>query len=235
VTAPTPSSHSEARGSLRTLAEIVDPSHTALLVVDVQNDFCHPDGALGVRGNDVSRLHALLEPISDLVEAAKNAGALTVFFRIVQSTESDSDAWASLDDGTEPPLVVEGSWGADYVDGLPVHQADVEIVKHRHSGFVGTGLDEILRERSIRTVVLAGGVTNVCVEGTAREAADRDYYVVVLRDGTAAVRDDLHDMTLLNVERYFGRVCDRDEITAVWKKATCVDPSAAVPEPDLAA
>lgn len=201
---------------LHQLAEIVAPRHTALLVIDPQNDFCHPDGGLARRGNDVSRLHALVEPIDALMRQAKQAGVPIILFRIVQSEATNSDAWASLESRDAVPLVLEGGWGAEYVDGIPVDLADIEIVKHRHSGFIGTGLDELLRKRGIRTVVFAGGVTNVCVEGTAREAADRDYYVVVLRDATAAVRDDLHEMTLFNVQRYFGRVCDRAEVTEVW-------------------
>lgn len=208
----------ERKPLLRDLNEVVDPAHTALLVIDVQNDFCHERGGLARAGSDVSRLGALLHPIDAVVRSAKAAGVFTIFFRIVQSQEVSSDAWEALD-GDGPPLVVEGSWGAEYVDGLPVELADLEIVKHRHSGFVRTDLDDVLRARGIRSVVFAGGVTNVCVEGTAREAADRDYYVVVLRDGTAAVRDDLHQMTLFNVERYFGRVCNCDDVIAVWEKA----------------
>jgi ureidoacrylate peracid hydrolase len=204
---------------LRSLEEILLPEHTALLVIDVQNDFCHPEGGLARRGNDVSRLAALLDPIGALMAEARAAGVLVVCFRIVGSAATDSDAWAALSDGAEHELVPEGSWGAAYVDGLPVELADLELVKHRHSGFVGTGLDEELRRRGIRTVVLAGGVTNVCVEGTAREAADRDYYVVVLDDATAAVREDLHEMTLTNVRRYLGRVCGRGEAVAAWRSA----------------
>lgn len=208
----------ESKAMLRELAEIVDPAHTALLVIDAQNDFCHERGGLALAGNDVTSLAALLRPIDSLVRAARAAGVFTIFFRIVQSSGASSDAWEALEGGG-PPLVVEGTWGAEYVDGLPVDLADLEIVKHRHSGFVGTELDAVLRARGIRSLVFAGGVTNVCVEGTAREAADRDYYVVVLRDATAAVRDDLHEMTLFNVASYFGRVCGCDEVTAAWQNA----------------
>lgn len=204
---------------LLSLEDVVQPEHTALLVVDVQNDFCHPDGGLGRRGNDMSRLGALLDPIVELITEAKRAGVLIVLFRIVSAANEGSDAWAALSHGEEHPLVAEGSWGAEYLGGLPVELADLEIVKHRHSGFVGSGLDEELRARRIRSVVLAGGVTNVCVEGTAREAADRDYYVVVLDDATAAVREDLHEMTLTNVRRYLGRVCSRHEVVSAWRGA----------------
>ncbi|HEY4348849.1 MAG TPA: isochorismatase family cysteine hydrolase [Gaiellaceae bacterium] len=204
---------------LHSLEEVLAPAHTALLVIDVQNDFCHPEGGLARRGNDVSRLAALLDPISRLMEEARAAGVLVICFRIVGSESTDSDAWAALSAGAEHELVPEGSWGAAYVDGLPVELADLDLVKHRHSAFVGTGLDEELRRRGIRTVVLAGGVTNVCVEGTAREAADRDYYVVVLEDATAAVRDDMHEMALTNVRRYLGLVGGRDETTEIWRAA----------------
>jgi ureidoacrylate peracid hydrolase len=200
-----------------TLDDVVRPKQTALLVIDVQNDFCHPRGALAQRGNDVSRLWKLREPIETLMQEASAAGVMVIALRIVGSTATDSEAWAALSARDDIPLVLEDSWGAEYVEGFPVHLADREIVKRRHSGFVGTGLDELLRSHGIRTVVLAGGVTNVCVEGTAREAADRDYFVVVLRDGTAAVRADLHEMTLFNIQKYFGRVCDVDAVVAAWR------------------
>jgi ureidoacrylate peracid hydrolase len=204
------------RDVLRSLEDKVKPAHTALLVIDVQNDFCHETGGLAQRGGDMSQAQSMIPRLSDFIRSAHAAGVLVIFFRIIQSPDHNSDAWESLEEGGGPRLVVEGTWGADYYPGLPHDCVHLEMVKHRHSGFVGTGLDQLLRERGCRTVVLGGVATNVCVEGTAREAADRDYYVVVLEDGTGAARADLHEMSLENVRRYLGEVVPCGAVAATW-------------------
>lgn len=84
------------------------------------------------------------------------------------------------------------------------------------NGCHNTDLDTILRSNGIRTVVLTGVVTNVCVETTAREAFVRDYYVVLVKDGTAAYSQADHDMTLKNVDRFFGELSTIDELIGFW-------------------
>jgi ureidoacrylate peracid hydrolase len=207
------------RDVLRGLPAKVDPRHTALLVIDVQNDFCHDDGGLAQIGGDMRPVQAMVPTLAGLIREAHAAGVYVIFFRIIQVPERNSDAWESLEEGDGPRLVMQDSWGADYYEGLPRECADLELVKHRHSGFVGTGLDELLRERGCRTVVLGGVATNVCVEGTAREAADRDFYVVVLEDGTGAAYQHLHDTSLENVRRYLGEVVTCEQVGSAWKEA----------------
>jgi ureidoacrylate peracid hydrolase len=199
-----------------TFGEKVRPGHTALLVVDVQNDFCHQAGGLAVAGADMTDIQAMVPRLAELFRGAHDAGVFVVFLRIVQTPHSSSEAWAALDDPEGPKLVVDGEWGAEYYPGLPHEYADLEIVKHRHSAFVGTSLDALLRERGIRTIVLGGVASNVCVEGTAREAADRDYYVVLASDGSAAARRDVHEMTLHNIRTYIGDVVTCAELSAQW-------------------
>lgn len=203
---------------LRKLNAKVESKHTALLVVDVQNDFCHSEGGLAVGGSDMTLIQAAIPRLCDLIRAAHAGGVFVVFLRIVQSPTSNSDAWLALEPLDGPPLVVEGEWGAEYFDGLPHDCMNVEVVKHRHSAFVGTGLDELLRSRGIRTLVLGGVATNVCVEGTAREAADRDYYVVLAHDACGAARADVHEMALHNVRTYLGEVVDTSELVGHWAR-----------------
>jgi ureidoacrylate peracid hydrolase len=201
---------------LRTLEAKVEPDHTALLVIDVQNDFCHSDGGLAVAGADMTMIQEAIPRLAELVRAAHAAGVFVVFLRIVQTDASSSDAWEALEPDQGPRLVVDGEWGAEYYEGLPHDCMDVEVVKHRHSAFVGTGLDGLLRERGCRTIVFGGVATNVCVEGTAREAADRDYYVVLAHDACGAARADVHEMTLHNVRTYLGEVVATTELAGLW-------------------
>lgn len=115
--------------------------------------------------------------------------------------------------------MVAGTWGADYYGPVRPHESEIEIVKHRHSGFNFTPLDSMLRSLGIKTVVLGGVASNVCVEATARDAADYDYYVVVLSDGCAAARKELHDATLYTVETYLGVTAPCDEVARIWSAA----------------
>lgn len=201
---------------MRTLERQVAPEHSALLVVDVQNDFCHTEGGLAVAGADMTQIQDMVPRLARLIRHAHAAGVLVVFLRIVQTPVSNSEAWEALEPPDGPRLVVDGEWGAEYYEGLPHECMHVEMVKHRHSAFAGTELDKLLRERGRKTVILGGVATNVCVEGTAREAADRDYYVVVVGDGTAAARVDLHEMTLENVRSYLGVVTSCAELEQLW-------------------
>ena len=93
------------------------------------------------------------------------------------------------------------------------------VTKHRYSGFHNTDLDTILRAHGIRTIILTGVVTNVCVETTAREGFVRDYYVLLVDDGAAAYLREDHEMTLKNIDRFFGQVTSIAELTATWSKA----------------
>jgi ureidoacrylate peracid hydrolase len=205
------------RRIFRTLKEKVRPEHTALLVVDVQNDFCHSNGAYVKRGNDVSLIQAMVPRLQKTIESAREQGLPVIFLRIVQSPDTNSDAWEALESDDEGPrLVMEDTWGAEFFDPIRPLPGEREIVKHRHSGFNRTGLDLLLRSQGIKTVVLGGVASNVCVEATAREAADNDYYVVFLEDGSASARQELHDDALFTIRTYIGQVATCDQVIEAW-------------------
>ena len=126
---------------------------------------------------------------------------------------------------TFPPDTVEvcltGSWGGEFVDGIVPQEGEAVVTKHRFSAFVDTGLELMLRARGIRTVVLAGVITNCCVELTARDAVMRDFYLVVAED-CVAVKDkliDLHAASLESMRLYFGLVRSAAEVMTIWKDA----------------
>ena len=212
---------------LWSLAEKVAPSHTALVVVDVQNDFCSPDGMMSAEGLDVSSAVATAERLEGFITAARRAGVLVVFVRSVLS--SDDNRYLSdviLEQATRRragsytlrPVCVEGSFGGDFYRNVRPAPGDPVVTKHRYSAFLRTDLETILRTAGIRTVVLAGVATNVCVETTARDAFMRDFYVVLCSDGTAAYRDAEHEATLLTIDHFFGQVASIAEITTAWNR-----------------
>ncbi len=210
---------------LDTLPSKVAPTHTALLIIDMQNDFCAEDGMVAKAGRDVSPAQAIAGNIASLIEAARAAGTLVIFVRNVYSSTSNaylSDVWleqAARKQGggyTEIPVCVAGSWGGDFWGNLRPAANDPVVTKHRYSAFLNTDLDTILRANAIRTLVLTGVTTDVCVGTTAREAFMRDYYVVVVEDATAAYGADDHHATLRNIDRFFGEVKPTAEITNLW-------------------
>lgn len=208
------------------LEEKVDPKHTALVIVDVQNDFCAPGGMMEKEGNDLEAVQEMAAALPRVIGEARKAGVLVVFVRNVYSTEANhylSDAWLEQASRrrngsyTVWPVCAPGSWEGDFYGDVQPLPGEPVITKHRFSAFHNTDLETVLRARSIRTVVLAGVATNVCVETTAREAFVRDYYVVFLSDGTATYDRAAHDATLLVIDQFFGQVAGIDDLIGCWR------------------
>ncbi len=207
------------------MREKVAPRHTALVVIDMQNDFIAKEGLIAREGRDVSQAEAMARDLPRLLQTAREAGVFVVFVRNVYTTDNNfylSDAWleqaARKRNGgyTRIPVCAENSWSGDFYGNVRPLPGEPIVTKHRYSAFYNTDLDTILRANGIRTVVLTGVVTNVCVETTAREAFVRDYYVAVVKDGTAAYSQADHDMTLLNIDRFFGEVTSIADLQALW-------------------
>ncbi len=203
----------------------VAPRHTALVVIDMQNDFIAKEGLIAREGRDVSQAEVMAQELPKLLKSAREVGVFVVFVRNVYTTENNfylSDVWleqaARKRNGgyTRIPVCAANSWSGDFYGDVRPLPGEPIVTKHRYSAFHNTDLDTILRANGIRTVVLTGVVTNVCVETSAREAFVRDYYVAVVKDGTAAYSQADHDMTLLNIDRFFGEVTSIAELQALW-------------------
>ena len=160
-----------------------------------------------------------------LVEEAHKAGTPVIFIKSSYSSTENwylSDVWMEQKIRRQAGLYAdasvleEGSWGWELVSSLKPSQSDVIVKKHRYSAFYNTELDLILRSKNIKSVIMTGATTNICVESTARDAFFRDYYVVFVRDCTASYEPHLHTATLENIEKYFGVVVSSKEIIDCW-------------------
>jgi ureidoacrylate peracid hydrolase len=199
---------------------VVDPGHSAVLVIDVQNDFCATGGHTEVNlGKDVADCQAVVEPIERLVAGARRAGAAIVWIKAdYDRTYLSPPIHArQVARGIATAYCVSGTWGAEFYRVSPA-EGDVVVEKHRHSAFIGTDLDQILRDRCIRTVIVAGVQTHVCIESTLRDASARGYYVVVPNDCVGSFDRDLHDKTLRCVEMHFGDVVPAADLLALWRR-----------------
>jgi ureidoacrylate peracid hydrolase len=192
----------------------LDAARSALIVVDVQNDFCHEDGALARRGIDVAPAQAMAARLVPLIDRIRAQGVPVIYLINAHDSWTDSAVWLERHGPGGAEICRPGSWGAGFYAVGP--RADDRIVpKHRYNAFVGTELDLILRARGITTLLFTGIATNVCVETTARDAFCRDYRVVLVSDCLAGSSAVEHEASLRSLERYFNAlVLDADAAEA---------------------
>ncbi len=218
---------------LETLRERVTPQRTALLIIDMQKDFCVEGmGASRRPGRDLSRTRAIIPNLVRLRQAARESGALVahIGFLTLPNHLSDGGPWLSQRRRAtyaSDSFAMANSEGAEFISELSPQDGEVTIHKHRYSGFKGTDLDMILRAQDIRTCIVTGVSTNVCVESTLRDAFEHGYYVVVPSDGTASWSKELGAGTLQNVTHRFGLVTTVDEILAIWRSHSAFAPRVA--------
>ena len=203
---------------LRTLKERCDPRLAALLVVDVQNDFVSPEGSAGRRGEDVSASLAMVPRLVRLIDEGRRVGLTIVYIKTTHSEWTDTPPWIyrnSQKSGLN--TCREGSWGAEFYEGISPLPSERVVIKHRYSAFINTDLNTVLKARGIQSVLVTGVATNVCVETTARDAYMFDYYVTMVEDCSAAYDAKLHMATLENMRRHFGLVASSDEVIETWE------------------
>lgn len=202
-----------------TLGDRIDPKSTAVIVVDVQNDFCHSDSPLARIGMDVTAAQEMVPRLLQLIDSARGAGATIVWVKMVSNDNTISPAALEHRQRTRPNaqmICVEGTWGTELYRVEP-EPGEPIVVKRRYSAFVDTDLQLILRSKGIASLILTGVATNVCVESTARDAYMRDYYVTFVEDCSAAYDQAKHDATLRNMADHFGVVVTSDEIMEAWQ------------------
>ncbi|ASA25952.1 cysteine hydrolase family protein [Paenibacillus donghaensis] len=196
--------------------ELWMPGRAALIVVDVQNDYCHPDGALASGGNDVSAVGEMMPQLHGLIEAARVHGVPVIFIQTYHEQATDSEVWSSRSGSRSLGVCRKGSWGAEFYEVSPLPE-DIVVHKHRYSAFINTRLDSVLRSLRTETLIMTGVSTNVCVESTARDGFMLDYHIVMVEDACASYSRAAHEMTLENMQGYFGAVASAEAIQQQWR------------------
>ncbi|SRR5579883_2229499 len=195
-----------------TLEATIDPAHTALLVIDVQNDFCRDEPR-----------QAMIPHIARVLDAARASAVEVVYLQNTVLPDGLSDSPADLARrrklGINTDVTVDGTWGQQIVDPLAPRPTDPVVRKHRLSGFIGTTLDILLRSRGIETIVCTGTATHGCVINTAYAAIAHNYYVVVVEDCVASWRPDLHESALFLMRNTVNYVVDSAQLIQAWQAA----------------
>jgi nicotinamidase-related amidase len=203
-----------------TIEEVLNPEWTAVLPIDLQNDFVHPDGCVAQGGADISAMLELVPRCVEFLSDIRQLGITIIHVRIVDLPDgaSDSPAWLrskGLMTGVTA-FAVEGTWGAEFAEGCEPHPGELVVTKHRSSAFTRTNLDLLLRANGIQTVVLVGEQTPGCVEATYRDAAYHDYYNVLVEDCVAGRDRELHAASV-KIQKARHDVIRAEDALAIWR------------------
>ncbi len=206
----------------------VDMARTAIVVVDMQNDFGARGGMLDRAGIGISMIQRAVEPTARVLAAGRAAGVKVVYLKMgfkpdLSDLGSDDSPnrirhlmlgvgnSVPAPNGKESRVLIRDTWGTDIVPELTPKVGDTVLYKHRFSGFYETELDAVLKKLAVKYLIVTGCTTSICVESTIRDAMFRDYSCVLLADCTGepigyGLSRSNHDASLLTIQTLFGWV-----------------------------
>ena len=211
----------------------IDSAKTAVIVVDMQNDFGSKGGMFDRAGIDISMIERVVAPTARVLAAARKAGIPIVYLQMAFQPDlsdmglRDSPNWRDhqrmsvgtavrAPNGTQGRILIRNTWNTDIVSDLKPETADTLIYKHRFSGFYETDLDSTLKALGVRYLIFTGCTTSVCVESTIRDAMFRDYSPLLLADCAAeplgyGMPRSNHEASLFLIETMFGWVSSSEQ------------------------
>lgn len=221
----------------------LDLARSAIIVVDMQNDFGSRGGIFDHAGIDISVIRRAIDPTRKVLVAARDAGIRIIYLKMgFRADLSDLGAEDSPNrmrhlrfgvgqasvapDGRQGRFLIRDTWNTDIVAELTPENGDLVLYKHRFSGFYETELDNILRRLDIRNLIFTGCTTSICVDSTIRDAMFRDYRCVLLADCTGEpIGGELarsnHEASLLTIQTLLGWVSSSERfLLAVTSCAT---------------
>jgi ureidoacrylate peracid hydrolase len=209
--------------------EPMDPSKTAIVLIEYQNDFTTENGALHGAVKDTMAATDMLANTRTVIDAARSAGATVVHAPIQFAAgynELNAHPYGILKGVVDTNAFVKGSWGAEIVDDVKPEDDDIILEGKRGlDAFASTNLDFILRSKGITSIALGGFLTNCCVESTMRSAYERGYEVVTLTDCTAATSIEEHENAIKFDYPMFSKPMTSTEFAATLKGADPDDTS----------
>lgn len=174
----------------------------AILIVDMLNDFCKEGGAMVLKEGA-----EIYDAISNLIAEGRKHDYPIIYINDCHRADKYDKEFDK-----RAPHCIEGTWGAEVIKELAPHQEDYCIKKRRFSGFYQTDLDLVLRELGVKTVVVTGVVTNICVRSTCHDAFFLGYNVIVPTDCVRATGPREQESTLWDIETHFGSVTTSDKV-----------------------
>lgn len=184
-----------------------DPDSTAIVVIDMQNGFCHPDGSLYAPGSE-----DVIEHIEGLLSRAREASASVVFTRDVHPPEQFEDNHYYDEFERWGEHVVEGTWETEIVDELDVREDDHVVTKHTYDAFYQTDLEGYLDAHGIKNLLFCGTLANVCVLHTAGSAGLRDFKPVIVEDAVGYIEEGHKEYAIKHSAWLFGEGVELDDV-----------------------
>lgn len=203
---------------LLNLGDRLEPRHVAVLVVDMQNDFCAAGGYIErVVKKDPSACSRVAGPVNRLADLARRSGIPVFWLRADYDPGGLPESMRArlAAHGISEGCCIPGTWGHDW-HGVQPEPGECVIDKHSYDGFIGTRLDLELQAGGIRTLIFAGVQTNICVETTLRHAHALGYYCVLIEDCVASHTAPAHEMTLATVRFLLGDVISLVDVARHW-------------------
>ena len=192
----------------------LDPARTAVVVVDMINEFCKPGGKMVLPGYEV-----LVPPQLAVIEAARKAGAPVIWVHDSHRRNMRRDReWVK-----RTPHGIEGTWATEIIADLGAREDEIHVIKHRYSSFFQTDLDLVLKDMLIDQLVVFGVVTNICVRSTVHDAFFNGYEVVVPRDCCAATGPREQESTLYDIATHFGVVSTSAAVVAALTSGAVIE------------
>ncbi|HEX4774238.1 MAG TPA: cysteine hydrolase [Candidatus Saccharimonadales bacterium] len=206
------------------LHEILNPTHTALLVVDLQNDFLSPEGKSSAMWHqDINAMQATLPKIEAVTNLFYAKGRPVIRTRTYEDPELRTEAgrdrflWFEGNDREGEVACLKGTWGSELY--TPARDGDIVIEKERISAYVGTELPKVIAEQALKTLVVVGLKTQRCVARTVQDLYDNEpsLHVVVLEDCVASDNTALHDATMTELKMFYPPVISSEGFERVWQ------------------
>ncbi len=196
-------------------------SSTALLVVDMQNGFLGENGGMAKLGFDSKLLQKAIPGCIELVKIARERDIPIIFTQYIYEQDF-RDGGIQVEEIfpgiKEVALCAKGSDDSMIIDELKPKGGELIIEKNRPSSFYSTRLESYLRSQKINNLVICGVTTNICVETTARDSAQRDFGTYVVSDAVAEVDDFRHAISLKAMEHMFAKLVKVSDVTETWLK-----------------
>jgi ureidoacrylate peracid hydrolase len=218
----------------------IEAASTAIIVVDMQNDFGAKGGMFDRAGIDISMIQKAIPPTQKVLATARKANIPIIYLKMgyhedlsdLGSEESPNRVRhlqilhvgqsITAPDGSKSRILIRDTWNTDIVAQLKPQEGDIVLYKTRFSGFYNTDLDAVLKKRNIKNLIFTGCTTTICVESTVRDAMFRDYSSIVLEDCTAepigyGLPRSNHEASILAIQTLFGWVSSSEEFIKAAK------------------
>lgn len=195
-----------------------DLGNIAVLIVDIQNDFCHDDGIFAQQGLDVTPAQEVAPQIQEFIEEIRQYGVPIIYTKQIETEDiTPANLKRQFARGKLRAVCAPGSWGSDFYQLQPTEH-DYVLEKRTYDVFSNPELKRILGKHQVKTIVITGVNTDVCIDTTVRRSFTEGYQVVIPHDLVATMNRDGEKHYLAVFERFFGDVTDSNTVLSCLKQ-----------------